>query len=1047
MSKRPATPGMRASPALSKKSRSAKVFEIESDSEDGDKPYRLRDVSDSAGTRDIPSPSTDTRKTNASTKAVADVGLTTAQRLQEARKASEQYKTLAHKRLNRIAGAVAKVQQSDQAVAAANAKMEAMDGEVRAAKAAAAVSEAKVTVLQSEVVELACECEDLRQMQAALTQLLECTVCYASSLVVTLPAAPVLLDGLRKRSPLAVLLVKPEPLVCRCPTIWLLGAVAVAYVNYDVPYERDMILHPTTSNLPQEHHWRHSAAKDVHAFGPYREVVVLGGPRGRVSWIIIDTPQPDMTSLSNHVESDVIQPSVNLAIDEAAELGAEAGIDVVADERILEGVWKTDQYKAGAQWKRETRTIKLSIARDRAVESGVLTIQLFDVEYEDDTRGTELDKANTQSSQEGRACMCNQRHGKTRQPRLLQQSTVVLCVRADARLLVQSVVREVLLKKYGGNEPVGDINSERWREHSRPASTRSFNLPSSTASDLETPVLHINWVMTERLRCSFSKRRVFLIMHEDRWLKRGGTVPRRALSSGMLETAPPVTSVLDTRQDATQRAPSFHNNPRASLDNTKVATIAPLPTPTHPHPSYSTHPLPVADHAAKDRHETRVPTPPLQTGTEESQKKQADDRVLSEARPIVVNKPNAKSGAGSNTSACTGELCRVNPSPGKLNQKCSRRVCKACCQHVMRNSPDTEGRCALNHHNLARDTPEIDEDRGLRRRGRGPVPPPSAVAQRPDGDTRAIRLDSHAGYVALSWERTLADSSWQRTPTDGLDARKERRALDSSVQVYWWLHNDEEPAKMSLRTDGHATFLPSTYAEQMRRLVPDMPTDLSVFGAYNVEICEWTQTELAQKIPYQRVLFLRSSCVRRTPGLEQRVSTQFKLGGATPGSVCTPTHSAPSRKTTPTPMFLGRMADSYEARRSAQRDCVPDPRRMLAEDSGAQIVPEYGLGIEDVAVSSEEGTIMHPVSARLAQPDRSVSLCLSQETSTRLVSSFTISVSRNPYQAHCLSQETRTRFVSSVTISGSRNPYQALSWVVILPRRKVPHPSNASPSD
>ena len=74
---------------------------------------------------------------------------------------------------------------------------------------------------------------------------------------------------------------------------------------------------------------------------------------------------------------------------------------------------------------------------------------------------------------------------------------------------------------------------------------------------------------------------------------------------------------------------------------------------------------------------------------------------------------------------------------------------------------------------------------------------------------------------------------------------------------------------MSLRTHGHATFLPSTYADQMRRLVPDVPTDLSVFGAYNVEIGEWTQTELAQKIPYQRVLFLRSPCVRRTPGLEQ----------------------------------------------------------------------------------------------------------------------------------------------------------------------------------
>ncbi|KAL1671183.1 hypothetical protein EV122DRAFT_256666 [Schizophyllum commune] len=180
MSKRPATPGSRASPALSKKSRPAKVYEIESDSDEPNQQYRLRDVSDSAGTHDVPASSTGSKKATVSTKVVSDVGLTTAQRLQEARKASEQYKTLANRRLNRIAGAVAKLQQSNQAVAAANAKVEAMDGQVKAAKADAAVSEAKVTVLQSEVVELACEREELRQTQDALAQLLECTVCYAT---------------------------------------------------------------------------------------------------------------------------------------------------------------------------------------------------------------------------------------------------------------------------------------------------------------------------------------------------------------------------------------------------------------------------------------------------------------------------------------------------------------------------------------------------------------------------------------------------------------------------------------------------------------------------------------------------------------------------------------------------------------------------------------------------------------------------------------------------------------------------------------------------
>ncbi|KAL1760831.1 hypothetical protein FB107DRAFT_269868 [Schizophyllum commune] len=491
----------------------------------------------------------------------------------------------------------------------------------------------------------------------------------------------------------------------------------------------------------------------------------------------------------------------------------------------------------------------------------------------------------------------------------------------------------------------------------------------------------------------------------------------------MLETAPPVAFVVNTRQDATQRAPPLDNQRGSSLNDAALATTASVPTPTQPHPSYSSLPLPVADHAAEDRSEARIPIPRLQAGTEGLQKRQRDVRVLPDARPVVVNKPGAKSGAGSNASTCTGELCQVNPSPGKLNQKCSRRFCKACCQHAMRNSPDTEGRCALNHHNLARDTPEIDDDGVLRRRGRGPVPPPSALARRTDGDSRAIRLDTHAGYVALSWEKTLADSSWQRTPTDGLDARKERRALDSSVQVYWWLCDDEEPAKMSLRTHGHATFLPSTYADQMRRLVPDVPTDLSVFGAYNVEIGEWTQTELAQKIPYQRVLFLRSPCVRRTPGLEQRVSAQFKLGGATPSRAATPMHSTPTRRMTPTPTCLGRSSDSYEVGRLAMRDYVPDPRRMLDGDSGAQIVPEYGCGIdlEGVTVSSKEGTLMHPISARLAQPHIFASLSLSQETITPLV--------------------------FSLAISGTQNPNQAFSWVVRLPKREGCYPTSASPSD
>ncbi|KAL1737751.1 hypothetical protein HDZ31DRAFT_70830 [Schizophyllum fasciatum] len=195
------------------------------------------------------------------------------------------------------------------------------------------------------------------------------------------------------------------------------------------------------------------------------------------------------------------------------------------------------------------------------------------------------------------------------------------------------------------------------------------------------------------------------------------------------------------------------------------------------------------------------------------------------------------------------------------------------------SSSATEPRCQANHHNLVRDTPELDDDT-RRRRLRGPPPPPSAV--RPAGDDRAVALQSHAGYVALSWEKALKSNSWERTPTDGLDARKERRAIDTSVDLYWWTEDGNEPTKMTVRTHGHGTFLPSTYAAQLNRLMPAESTPLDVYGAYDVRKREWTQTELPQKIPPQRVLFLRSKDVRRTPGLEERLASAFPSLPATP---------------------------------------------------------------------------------------------------------------------------------------------------------------------
>ncbi|KAL1707817.1 hypothetical protein EV121DRAFT_288274 [Schizophyllum commune] len=197
----------------------------------------------------------------------------------------------------------------------------------------------------------------------------------------------------------------------------------------------------------------------------------------------------------------------------------------------------------------------------------------------------------------------------------------------------------------------------------------------------------------------------------------------------------------------------------------------------------------------------------------------------------------------------------------------------------MDESPATEARCIANHHNLQRDTPELD-DEVKRRRHRGPAPPPSAV--RPAGDNRSLALKSHAGYVPLSWEKKLNESSWECMPTDGLNARKERRAVDTAVDIYWWTEDDMEPVKMTVRTGGHGTFLPAAYQTQLQRLMSTTTIPLDVYGAYDVIKGEWTQTELAQKIPPQRVLFLRSAGVRRTPGLDSRVSATFSYAPRTP---------------------------------------------------------------------------------------------------------------------------------------------------------------------
>ncbi|KAL1682151.1 hypothetical protein EV122DRAFT_274600 [Schizophyllum commune] len=271
------------------------------------------------------------------------------------------------------------------------------------------------------------------------------------------------------------------------------------------------------------------------------------------------------------------------------------------------------------------------------------------------------------------------------------------------------------------------------------------------------------------------------------------------------------------------------------------------------------------------------------------------------AVPAPISAGSALASASSESllpNVCQGPICLVSKTPGKPNQKCSRHHCKTCCQHVMRQSPSKEGRCYLNHHNLVRETPDLEDD-ARRRRQKGPAPPPSAV--RPPGDERALSLKSHAGYVTMSWEKTLHNSTWERTPTDGLDARKERRALETSVEVYWWTEDDVEPVKMTIRTQGHGTFLPSSYATQIKRLMSTDDVPLEVFGAYDVRKGEWTQTEVAQKIPPQRVLFLRSARVRRTPGLESRVSAAFPSISRTPSAelVSTPRQNR-DRDATPT---------------------------------------------------------------------------------------------------------------------------------------------------
>ncbi|KAL1711553.1 hypothetical protein EV715DRAFT_268487 [Schizophyllum commune] len=199
----------------------------------------------------------------------------------------------------------------------------------------------------------------------------------------------------------------------------------------------------------------------------------------------------------------------------------------------------------------------------------------------------------------------------------------------------------------------------------------------------------------------------------------------------------------------------------------------------------------------------------------------------------------------------------------------------------MRQASSAESRCSANDHNLTRDTPELYED-ARRRRHRGPAPPPSAV--RPAGDDRAVALKSHAGYVTLSWEKTLNNGSWERTPTDGLDARKERHAVETAVDVYWWAEDDEEPNKATVRTHGRGTFLPSAYSDQLHKLMSIDADQLDVFGAYDVRKQEWTQTQLAQKIPPQRVLFLRSAGVRRTPGLHAKVAAAFPSIPRTPSA-------------------------------------------------------------------------------------------------------------------------------------------------------------------
>ncbi|KAI4526846.1 hypothetical protein K525DRAFT_264792 [Schizophyllum commune Loenen D] len=398
-----------------------------------------------------------------------------------------------------------------------------------------------------------------------------------------------------------------------------------------------------------------------------------------------------------------------------------------------------------------------------------------------------------------------------------------------------------------------------------------------------------------------------------------------ALNSATLETPPPSAYHAYQHRPYAPHAHATHHSgahsPSAPLQG--GASTAPL-LPPH-RPIHAPQPLSISAHAgalipntaSAGLSHARRALPPSAVGV-------SGHHPRPQATPndalALVHAPSSPSRL---PALCQGPLCRSSRTPSKPNQKCSRQHCKACCQHVMQQSPATEARCIANHHNLQRDTPELD-DEVKRRRHRGPAPPPSAV--RPAGDTRSLALKSHAGYVPLSWEKKLNESSWECMPTDGIDARKERRAVDTAVDIYWWTEDDTEPVKMTVRTGGHGTFLPATYQTQLHRLMSTSSIPLDVYGAYDVTKGEWTQTELAQKIPPQRVLFLRSAGVRRTPGLDSRVSATFSHAPRTPSNTrfressrppdpdITPRRGRPDRPSTSTAM-LPRTASSVASDR------------------------------------------------------------------------------------------------------------------------------------